>query len=60
MKKFGKGSISGESHESPGAAKAEMSQPKSGTLDALEKTDSFAGADGAKLRKGAYKNNRYN
>jgi hypothetical protein len=59
MKKFSKGSQKSESSAKMGQAKCEMTQPGSGSMDALEVTDAFASADGSKLKKGAYKFDRY-
>lgn len=59
MKKFSKGSSKSESSSSMGSSKNAMSQPGNGSMDAKEVTDAFASADSSKLKKGAYKFDRY-
>jgi len=48
-----------EKSKAMGESKSAMTQPGNGSMNAKEVTDSFASADASKLKKGAFKFDRY-
>lgn len=59
MEKFSKGNKSGPVSKPVPDAKEAFSNVADGSMDYLNKIDGMASKDTAKLKRGAYKDNRY-